>query len=157
MTTQTETKPRRFNIGRMDFGNQKPKVIRVRSGDAEWVLGDGVESHDPMDRVGGPYRIHDFCTEYYDGERFFLACLGGSYFPPMILVMADTWEDAYENLIDWLAETGKYCCIVEDEEELKEIEEDPDGICGVSFSSNGVPVYDEEITMNEVQLVSLEF
>ena len=156
MTTQTETKPRRFNIGRMDFGNQKPKVIRVRSGDAEWVLGDGVESHDPMDRVGGPYRIHDFCTECNYGERFFLACLGGSYFPPMILVMADTWADAYENLIDWLAE-GHWGHVVTDEKELKEMEENPDGICGISFSSNGVPVYDEEITMNEVQLVSLEF
>lgn len=157
MTQSTEKKPRTFQIGRLDLDDNPPRIIRVKRGDAEWVLGDGVESHDPMDRVGGPYRICDFCTETNGGEKFFIAWIVDSYFPPAILVIGDSWEDAYENFIDWLAESGRFDMVVTDEKELKEMEENPDDVCGVAWSSNGVPVYDESIQMDEVALVGLEW
>lgn len=157
MATETKEKPRTFQIGRLGFDDNPPKAVWVKDEDAEWVLGDGIESHHPMDRVGGPYHISDFCAETNGGEKFFLAWIADSWFPPFILVMGDSLEDAYENFIEWLAETGKYCMVVDDEKELEEINSEDWNGSGVSFSSMGVPVYDDSIHMKEVKLLRLEF
>lgn len=157
MPTETKENPCTFQIGRLDFDDNPPKAVWVKDRDAVWVLGNGIESHDPLDRVGGPYRISNYCTETNGGEKFFLAWIVDSWFPPCILVMGDSFEDAYENFIDWLADTGMYCMVVDDEKELAEMQKDDWDGAGVDFSSNGIPVYADSIQMCEVKLLKLEF
>lgn len=122
-------------------------AIWVRSGKAEWVYqgkSRSIESHDPADRVGGPYRLYDFVDEG-SGEHLFIFAVVDSHFPAHDLVRADSEQDAYEAYIDWAA---KHRNIAIEEPDLKDY--DPDQL---HYTSDGVPVDDENVNMQEVEFV----
>jgi len=127
--------------------------IRVKQGDAEWVLDltGTVESHAPMDRVGGPYRIQDFVES--DGEKWFLFSVVDCAFPLTELVRGSSWEDAYETYVDWAAEKRH---IAIDESDFGDYAVESDNpTC--SFTSDGKPVDTDNVQGNQVMLLAIEF
>ncbi len=140
-----------LNLGYVDC--EKAKRIWVRSGDAECVYdSEGkTECHDPMDRVGGPYRISAFVSES-DGSQWFLFAVVDCHFPLHDLVRGDSFEDAYEAYIDWAAE-HRHIAIAEDEL--------PDYLDGENFSgsytSDGRRVDTDNVQGHEVALLRIDF
>jgi len=118
-------------------------AIWVRHRDAaegeEWVWQKGKEIvvHDPMDRVGGPYRLSGFVDEG-SGEHLFVFVVVDCAFPAYDLVRADNFEDAYEAYVDWAA-THRHITI--EEPDLKDYKEED-----LHYTSNGVPVDTETLT-----------
>lgn len=163
MTTKTELE--RFKLDDINFA-KNPHTIRVLCNEQEYVLTSDktIETHDPMDRVGGPFCIHRLCEEGADnsGDRWFLFWIADSYFPPCILVRGDNEEDAYQNFIDWLGDKdandgeGHYGMIVTDAEKLAQLETD-EGLDGVDYTSYGVPVDTSDVRMRECTIKALEF
>jgi len=127
--------------------------IRVQQGDAEWVLDltGTVETHDPMDRVGGPYRVHAYVES--DGDQWFLFSVVDCAFPLRDLVRGRSWEDAYETYIDWAAEHRH---IVIDESDFGDYAVETDNpTC--NFTSNGKPVDTDSIQGGPAKLMAIEF
>lgn len=164
MGTTTELK--RFSIG-VDCSGIQPHTIRVMCNAQEWVLSSdkSVESHDPMDRVGGPFHIHTLCDEGADdnfANKWWLFWIVDSWFSPCILVRGDSDAEAYENFLEWCGDKdandgeGHYGLIVDDKEKLALIEAGED-VDGVEFTSYGVPVDMSDIRMQPCTLKSLEF
>jgi hypothetical protein len=118
-------------------------------GNEEWVWQKGkeIESHDPADRVGGPYRLYDFVDEG-SGEHLYIFVVVDSYFPAYDLVRADSWEDAYEAYIDWAARR-RHLAI--EEPDLKDY--DPDEL---HYTSDGIPVDTENVQGDEVRFLRAE-
>ncbi len=104
-------------------------------------------SHDPMDRVGGPYHISAFVPDG-DGDNWFLFCVADSYFPPTDLCRGNSMEDAYEEYLDWAAE-HRHLAI--SEEDLKDYGDE------YQTTSNGVPIDDQQVHCEEVSLFSVDF
>lgn len=127
--------------------------IRVRQCDAEWVLDltGTVETHDPMDRVGGPYRIHAYVES--DGEHWYLFSVVDCAFPLRDLVRGSLWEDAYETYVDWAAEHRHIAIEETDFGDYAVESENPTR----SFTSDGKPVDTENIHGDQVQLAAIEF
>jgi hypothetical protein len=140
-----------LKLGYVDCENARR--IWVRSGEAEWVFdAEGkTESHDPMDRVGGPYRISAFVSDS-DGSQWFLFAVVDCHFPLHDLVRGDSFEDAYEAYIDWAAE-HRHIAIAEDEL--------PDYLDGDDFSgsytSDGRPVDTDNVQGHQVTLLRIDF
>lgn len=164
MTTTTDIK--RFNLG-IDCSKKQPHTIRVTCDEQEWVLSsdESVESHHPMDRVGGQFCIHRLCEEGADdsfAEHWWLAWIVDCAFPSCILVRGDGEQSAYENLLDWLGDAnanegrGNYGMIVDDQEKLDLIESGEE-VEGVDFTGRGVPVDMSNVVMKPCTLKSLEF
>jgi hypothetical protein len=127
--------------------------IRVRQGESEWVLDltGTVETHYPMDRVGGPYRIHDFAES--DGEQWFLFSVADCAFPLVDLVRGSSWEDAYESYIDWAAEHRHIAIDPADFGDYALETNNP--TC--HFTSDGRPVDTDNVQGNQVRLLAIEF
>jgi hypothetical protein len=143
--------PSVLNLGYVDC--EKARRIWVRSGDAEWVHdSEGkTECHDPMDRVGWPYRISAFVSES-DGRQWFLFAVGDCHFPLHDLVRGDSFESAYEAYLDWAAE-HRHIAITEDE--LPDYM-DGDNFTG-SYTSDGKPVDTDNVQGHEVTLLRIDF
>lgn len=131
------------------------KVLRitVQDGKATWVYDSTgtVETHDPLDRVGGPYRISDYVES--DGDKWFLFWVVDCYFPLADLVRGSSFEDAYETYLDWAADKRH---IAIDEADLKDYL-DKNGDYQGSMTSNGVPVETDNIQGREVSLAEIHF
>lgn len=123
--------------------------------DAEWVYNPSgeVESHHPMDRVGGPFRLLDLVDEDGSGDKWFIFAVVDSYFPIHHVVRGSSWENAYEQYIDYAAE---HCHIVINAEELPDYLNEEGEFEG-SYTSNGEPVETDNIQGFEVKLSRLEF
>jgi len=96
-----------------------------------WQKEKNVETHHPMDRVGGPFGLSDFVDEG-SGEHLFVFSVVDCAFPIYDLVRADSWEDAYEAYIDWAA-SHRHLAI--QEPDLKDYKEE-----NLQYTSDGVPV-----------------
>lgn len=125
----------------------------VGSEDGIWVWDcEGkIETHCPMDRVGGPYGLSDFVNEDC-GERFFVFAVADCAFPIYDLVCADSWEHAYEDYIDFAAE-HRHCLI--DDTDLKDYL-DKNGEYQGSLTSDGKPVDTDNIQGDEVRLIRID-
>jgi hypothetical protein len=114
----------------------------------EWVWQKGkkgsIESHDPADRVGGPYRLYDFIDEG-SGEHMFIFAVADSYFPLHDLVRADNFEDAYEAYIDWAAKRRHLAIEPPD---LADYDQD-----SLNYTSDGIPVDTDNVQGFEVKFV----
>lgn len=133
----------------LDVSLENVSQIWVESGGFLWVWNPDktVESHDLMDRVGGPYHIVDFLDES-DGERWFIFAVVDCHFPARDLVRADSFEGAYEEYVDWAAE-NRHIKIEEGDYADYKVESD-ESTCG--WTSDGTPVDTESIQGHEVQL-----
>ena len=121
------------------------EIMVVDSQGNEWLWEKSKKkaAHDPMDRVGGPFRLSDFIDD--NGDKFFIMTVVDCAFPLSDLVRADSFESAYEAYIDWAAKRRHLEISIED---LKDY--DPEQ---VHMTSNGVPVDDENLKGSEVKLV----
>ena len=147
MTSEQKT----LSLGYVDC--EQVQRIRVRQGEAEWVLdlSGAVETHAPMDRVGGPYCIHAYVES--DGEQWFLFSVVDCAFPLTDLVRGSSWEDAYETYVDWAAERRQ---IAIDEADFKDYAVESDSpTC--SFTSDGKPVDTDSVHGDQVTLIAIEF
>lgn len=112
-----------------------------------------IETHDPMDRVGGPYRIHSFVDDAHGfGQRWFLFSVQDCAFPIVDLVRGDSWEEAYESYIDFAGE-HRHCRI--DASELPDYLDDKGEFTG-TYDSQGNPVDTDNINGSEVKLVRID-
>jgi hypothetical protein len=140
-----------LSLGYVDC--EQVQRIRVRQGKAEWVLDltGTVETHDPMDRVGGPYRIHAYVES--DGEQWFMFSVVDCAFPLRDLVRGSSWEDAYETYVDWAAEHRH---IAIDQADFKDYGVETDhATC--NFTSHGKLVETENVHGDQVALSAIEF
>ena len=96
--------------------------------------------------------ISEILNEDSDDERWFIFYVEDCYSPPMTLVRARSWEEAYEIYIDWAAEHRG----LEITEDARKDYEGPDGLV-CSYTSNGVPVDTKSIQGFEVRLERIEF
>lgn len=140
-----------LSLGCVDCGHVRR--IRVKHGEAEWVLdlSGTVETHDPLDRVGGPYRIHDFVES--DGEQWFLFSVVDCAFPLVDLVRGSSWEDAYETYVDSAAEKRDIAIAEADFDDYALESDNP--TC--HFTSDGRPVDTDNVQGNVVTLIAIEF
>lgn len=97
--------------------------------DVTWTNDPTVTSHHPMDRVGGPFRLHVVIDEHAspDDPWFVMACVD-SWFPQYAAIHAATVEDAVEDLLtytDWFTIEA---------DQLSDYKEDD-----VTYDSNGRP------------------
>lgn len=134
MTVKTE--PRSWTL----WNDQKVRTIRVMHGEAVWQISDVHGANDPMDRVGGPYRLSEFVDDDEYG-KWFLVTIQDSYFPPTILVRCKSFDDVLEVFAEWVAEgitpetpAGRYCLAVT-EEEMKDYDENSSS---VQYTSKGM-------------------
>ena len=67
--------------------------------------------------------------------------------PPVYIVRASSWEEAYEGFIDWQVDQLKI-----EEPDLKDYDEE-----SLHYSSNGVPVGTEGVRGKEVWLIEARF
>lgn len=125
----------------------------IGSDDGIWVWDceDKIESHCPMDRVGGPYGLSDFVNEDNE-DKFFIFCVVDSYFPIYDLVCARSFEQAYEDYVDFAAD-NRHCLI--NDTDLKDYL-DKNGEYQGSYTSDGKPVDTEAIQGNEVRLIRID-
>lgn len=152
MTTTTKKQPVELTV------NCTAKTVWVRSegqpprlcqkASVLWVYDTtgNVESHDPLDRAGGPYRITDFVPS--EGDKWFLFAVADCYFPCRDLVRGSSWEDAYETYIDWAA-TNRHIAI--DDADLTDYKVDTDE-CTCNYTSNGQPVDTDNVVGDEMTL-----
>jgi hypothetical protein len=140
-----------ISLGYVDC--DKVRQIWVRAGESEWVYDTigAQESHDPMDRVGGPYRINEYVES--EGDKWFLFACVDSYFPLRELVRGNSFEDAYETYIDFASEK-RHLRIPPEAYADYDVESDSPNC---SFDSSGNPVDTECIQGSEVQLSRLVF
>jgi len=123
------------------WNDTKVQTIRVKRGESVWQLSDVQESYDPMDRVGGPFRIDDFVDDDENG-KFFLIVIHDCAFPPVVLVRVNGGtEGALEAFCDWVTDgctpehpEGMYGLSITPDDE-KDYEPDFEG---VHFNSNGM-------------------
>lgn len=143
---QTTRKP--VELGYLDLTATQLWVLQ---GEGEWVFDTTgtVESHDPMDRVGGPYRITDYVDS--DGDKWFICAVADCAFPCYDLVRGDSWEEAYENYVDWAAEHRHIQIEEADYGDYAVDSEDP--TC--SFTSDGKPVDTDSVHCTEVVLARI--
>lgn len=150
-----------MNIGHHDCENlcrvwvRDPRVPAHHE-EAVWLWDETklLKSHDPMDRVGGPYRIVDFIGDQsIAGDRWFLFAVADCAFPLHDLVRADSWEEAYEIYCDWAAEHRH---IKIEQPNLSDYV-DEQGEYNGSYTSDGTPIDTENVCGFEVTLLSLEF
>jgi len=134
-----------INLGTIDL--EHVTQIWVRFGDSPYCLDTtgAIDTHDPLDRVGGPYRITSYVES--DGDKWFLFAVVDSHFPSHDLVRGDSWEGAYETYIDWAADHRN---IVIDENEIDDYRDGDDNRC--NWTSSGTPVDTESIKGAEVTL-----
>lgn len=120
-----------------------------------WDATGKTETHNPMDRVGGPMHISGIDTDS-EGDRWFLFSVVDSYFPVTHLVRGNSFEDAYEYYVDYAA---KHCGIKIEEPDLKDykIADDDEGTLECDFTSDGQPVDTSNIHGQEARLVSVHF
>lgn len=160
----TTTKPREF-----DIEGRKVRTIRVGSGDAIWSLSDVEESHDPMDRVGGPYRISDLIVDddgwdLWESGKFFLLVIQDCAFPPVLLVLSRSFENASEAFVNWIADSvseerpeGRYCMAVTDEKIIASDYTNEDGETeSLDFGGGSIGVDTQNVRMTEIPFHSLE-
>jgi hypothetical protein len=114
-----------------------------------------IESHDPMDRVGGPFRISDIVKDSFanEGRRFYLCRIQDCAFPPVFLVRGEDMEDAIEYFIDY---ASKNLGMRITPEELPDYLND-EGEYEGEFDSDGDPVDTDNIHCQEVFLHSIHF
>jgi len=112
-----------------DKDDQKVRTIRVSVGDAVWQLSDVHESHDPADRVGGPYRLQDLVEDDIWGDWYVFSIVD-SYFPPSVLVRAHGEDAAWDAFAEWCTETVS--------------EENPSGRYGLVVTADEQSDYDED-------------
>ena len=100
-----DVKAKRIWVHNAELSPEEIAYIQENGHDRLWVWDceDKIESHDPMDRVGGPFKLSDFVNED-SGDRFFVFAVLDSYFPIYDVVCANSWEDAYEAYIDFAAD-----------------------------------------------------
>ena len=133
-TTDTATKDISLDI--------KAKTVEFTDGRGNtWLWGEG-ESHDPADRVGGPFTIHDIDDEDTTWDKWFIFSPADSFFPAYWAICGSSWEDAYERLCEWKEEYFRI-----PDEDLKDYNED-----SLSYSPNGIPVDMESVQGFEVTL-----
>lgn len=106
-----------------------------------WQKGKSIKSHDPADRVGGPYRLTGFVDEG-SGEHVYIFAVVDSHFPIHDLVRADSFEDAYEAYIDWAAKR-RHLAISDGD--LKDYDQN-----SLTYTSNGIPVDTDNIRAQRV-------
>lgn len=133
------------------------ETVRVwwKHHDALWVYdpSNKTESHDPMDRCGGPYRISGIVNPADSGNYWFIGCLADCYFPPRYAVRADSWEEAYEIFTDWSAE--HLHTKIEPADYADYAVETDNPTC--SFTSSGEPVDTEGLHLDGCRLARIDF
>lgn len=103
----------------------------------------GLESHDPADRVGGPYGIDRICDEDTTYPEWYLFTPADSYFPSIWAACGRTEYDAYQELIND-ERVKAYLSI--DAQDLADYGADTDEpTC--SFADDGTPIDDEGVRL----------
>jgi hypothetical protein len=137
------------------------KVARVwfARGEAYYVYDPigKTQSHDPMDRVGGPYRVSAMVNPDDSGDKWFLGhVVDDCYFPLCDIVRADSFEDAYGIYIDWCADHRHI--VIEEPDLADYVDKDhPENGPECSFTSDGKPVNTDNIHIDECELVRIDF
>lgn len=108
-----------------------------------WQTDKSVETHCPEDRCGGPYHISDFVSES-EGDKWFIFSTECGQFMIHDLVRGDSWEDAYENFVEW-ATTARHLAI--DEIDLPDYGDD------YNITDNGTPYDADGVRGCEVRLI----
>lgn len=150
---RVEIKPKAIWVRHFEKSDEKPFEVCF------WLWQDAgninkIETHDPMDRVGGPYELTDFVDDEYGfGEKWFIFYVQDSYFPTYDLVRGDSFEEAYQNYLDFAAEHRH---IKIEEHEMKDYEDEKTGEFRGNFTENGIAVDTENVQGFEVSLVRID-
>lgn len=103
-----------------------------------WAYGD-IDANDPIDRVGGPYRLSGVHTDYgCPDDPFFRFTIADCAFPLSFMVQSRSEYDAYEAFIDWQVDHLKI-----EEPDLADYDED-----SLNYDSNGTPVDIESVMIS---------
>ncbi len=154
--TPTHWKARPVSCLWSDGVQRKPEdIIIIERSDVIplplWVWSSGdIDAHHPVDRCGGPYKLSDVINEC-GGARFYLFSVQDCAFAITDVVLADSWEEAYEEYIDWAACHRGIGIDKKDYGDYGISEENWDSAT-CSFTSNGTPVDTEAIQGHEVTL-----
>lgn len=132
--------------------------VNAADGAGEWVYDPGETlgrhgAHDPMDRVGGPYKLHDLVEGDNGGEKWFLFAVADCAFPIYDLVRSDDEEDAYDAYCEWASENRHIAITPEQVGDYTEENGDQRGY----FTSGGTWVDDDNVRCHELKLVRIEF
>lgn len=121
------------------------EIWTVDSNKGEWLWQkvQRIKTHDPMDRVGGPFHVTGFIDD--GGDKFFIFAVADCAFPLHDLVKSNSLESAYEAYIDWAAKK-RHIEIAKGD--LKDYDEE-----NLHYTSDGIPVDDESVTGFPVRLV----
>lgn len=99
------------------------------------------------DDPGAWWTVNRVLNEY-GGQHYYLATIGGSFTPYVILVAGDSWEDAWSNMLDHdeiLHQIG--VDVDELDDEGRAALERGETVSGVEYNESGVLVWTEWLDM----------
>jgi hypothetical protein len=135
----------RLNMGRKHvetrmLGEIEAKSLLFEHEGRKYLWGEGETSD-----VVGPASLVDVNLDWGSGN-FYLFAIADCAFPPLFVVQHSSFENAYEEFIDWKTDALKI-----DERDLPDYRDD------FMTNSNGVPVDTECVQGFEVKLIEAKF